>query len=90
MPNLPSIVIIPTTPQAPLSPVTPTIERSIWSDFLSLKISAHTQRVYAKAVADFFQRVYTEPASPATIAKFLTLPQSEAIFQVLNYRRLLI
>jgi integrase/recombinase XerC len=66
------------------------IERSIWSDFLSLKISAHTQRVYAKAVADFFQRVYTEPASPATIAKFLILPQSEAIFQVLNYRRLLI
>jgi integrase/recombinase XerC len=64
--------------------------RDIWSDFLSLKISANTQRAYAKAIADFYQRVYDEQVSPESIANFLTLPSSEALFQVLNYRRMLI
>jgi integrase/recombinase XerC len=65
-------------------------ERDIWSDFLSLKISANTQRAYAKAIADFYQRVYDEPVSARSIGLFLTLPPSEALFQVLNYRRMLI
>jgi integrase/recombinase XerC len=65
-------------------------QRDIWSDFLSLKISANTQRAYAKAIADFYHRVYDEAVSPESIANFLTLPSSEALFQVLNYRRMLI
>jgi integrase/recombinase XerC len=93
MPNLPSIVITPIA-IADLHPQ-PTSrslaqERDIWSDFLSLKISANTQRAYAKAIADFYQRVYNEAVSPESIARFLTLPPSEALFQVLNYRRMLI
>ncbi len=91
MPDLPPIVILPTTDRPlPTPSLTVAEERSIWSDFLTLKISANTQRAYVKAVGDFFERVYQQPASPHTIAKFLTLNQSEAIFQVLNYRRQLI
>jgi integrase/recombinase XerC len=90
MPDLPPIVIVSTNQPLPTPLLTPDEERSIWSDFLSLKISANTQRAYVKAVRDFFERVYQQPASPNTIAKFLTLTQSEAVFQVLNYRRQLI
>jgi integrase/recombinase XerC len=94
--NLPSIVITPVAPIATVDPRCQTTNRSlaqqrdIWSDFLSLKISANTQRAYAKAIADFYQRVYDEAVSPESIAKFLTLGSSEALFQVLNYRRMLI
>jgi integrase/recombinase XerC len=96
MPNLPSIVITPVAPIAIADPHCQINSRSlaqqrdIWSDFLSLKISANTQRAYAKAIADFYQRVYDEAVSPESIVKFLTLPSSEALFQVLNYRRMLI
>jgi hypothetical protein len=45
-----------------------------------------TQRTYTKAIADFYQRVYDEPVSARSIANFLTLPPSEALFQVLHYR----
>jgi integrase/recombinase XerC len=93
MPNLPSIVITPVEqtdiPERNLA-VTPTQSRDIWSDYLSLKISPNTQRAYAKAIADFYQRVYDGPVSARAIANFLTLPTSEALFQVLNYRRMLI
>jgi integrase/recombinase XerC len=102
MPNLPSIVITQVAPIA-VGEALPVANlhrltanralaqaRDIWSDFLSLKISANTQRAYAKAIADFYQRVYDEAVSPESIAKFLTLPSSEALFQVLNYRRMLI
>ncbi len=91
--NLPSIVITPVA-QTDISErnlnVTPTQSRDVWSDFLSLKISPNTQRAYAKAIADFYQRAYDEAVSPESIARFLTLPPSEALFQVLNYRRMLI
>jgi integrase/recombinase XerC len=96
MPNLPSIVITPVAPLAIADPNCKTTSRSlaqqrdIWSDFLSLKISANTQRAYAFAIADFYHRVYDEVVSPESIANFLTLPSSEALFQVLNYRRMLI
>jgi integrase/recombinase XerC len=96
MPNLPSIVTTAIAPIATADPHCQTTSRSlaqqrdIWSDFLSLKISAHTQRAYSKAIADFYQRVYDRPVSARSIAKFLTLGSSEALFQVLNYRRMLI
>jgi integrase/recombinase XerC len=96
MPNLPSIVITPVVSMAIADPHRQPAHRDlaqardIWVDFLSLKISANTQRAYAKAIADFYQRVYDEAVSPESIARFLTLPPSEALFQVLNYRRMLI
>jgi integrase/recombinase XerC len=96
MPSLPSIVITTIAPIATADPHCQTTSRSlaqqrdIWSDFLSLKISANTQRAYSKAIADFYQRVYNDAVSPESIAKFITLPPSEALFQVLNYRRMLI
>ena len=96
MPNLPLIIITPVAPIAIPDPHPQPAHRSlaqakdIWADFLSLKISANTQRAYAKAIADFYQRVYDEAVSPESIARFLTLPPSEALFQVLNYRRMLI
>ena len=96
MPNLPSIVITSVASIAIADPHRQTANhslaqaRDIWSDFLSLKISANTQRAYAKAIADFYQRVYDEVVSPESIAKFLTLSPSEALFQVLNYRRMLL
>ena len=39
---------------------------------------------------DFCGRVYDGPVSAEAISKFLKLLPSEALFQVLNYRRLLI
>jgi integrase/recombinase XerC len=96
MPNLPSIVITPVAPMAIADPhrqpahISLAQARDIWLDFLSLKISANTQRAYAKAISDFYRRVYDEAVSPESIAKFLILPSSEALFQVLNYRRMLI
>jgi integrase/recombinase XerC len=96
MRDLPSIVITPVVPIAPADTHYRTANRSlaqprdIWSDFLSLKISANTQRAYSKAIADFYRRVYDETVSAASIAKFLALPISEALFQVLNYRQMLI
>jgi integrase/recombinase XerC len=96
MPSLPSIVITTIAPIATADPDCQTTSRSlaqqrdIWSDFLSLKISANTQRAYSKAIADFYQRVYDDAVSPESIARFITLPPSEALFQVLNYRRMLI
>jgi integrase/recombinase XerC len=90
MPDLPPIIIVPTHPQLPTPSIALERERSIWADFLSLKISAHTQRAYAQGIADFCDRVYGEPPSPDSIARFLKLPQSEALFQVLDYRWMLI
>ena len=93
VPN-PSAILItpinPTTTQISSQPLTPIQTRDLWTEFLSLKISIHTQRVYAKAIADFYQRVYQTSVSAQEIAKFLTLPPSEALFQALNYRRMLI
>ena len=66
-----------------------TRSRDLWSEFLSLKISLNTQKSYAKSIADFYKRVYAEVVSPEAIDKFLTLPRSEALFQVLNYPRML-
>jgi integrase/recombinase XerC len=65
-------------------------ERSIWDDFLALQISPATQRTYARSISDFSQRVYSMPASAQSIAQFLQLPQSDALFTILDYRRQLI
>jgi hypothetical protein len=80
--NLPSVVITPVTPIVLADTHDQTANRSltqqrdIWSDFLSLNISANTQRAYSKAIADFYERIYNEPVSAGSIAKFLTLPSS--------------
>jgi integrase/recombinase XerC len=94
--DLPPIVIMPPASSAiaeldiESTSLDRTRSRDIWSEFLSLKISVNTQKAYAKAIADFYQRIYGELVSPDAIARFLTLPRSEALFQVLNYRKMLI
>jgi integrase/recombinase XerC len=67
------------------SPTTSTL-----TDFLRLKISANTRKNYSKAIADFCRRTYDREGSEWLMTQFLSLHQSEAVYQVLQYRQLLI
>jgi integrase/recombinase XerC len=60
------------------------------ADFLRLKISANTRRNYSKAIADFCHRNYDSEVSTDILTQFLSLHQPEAVYQVLQYRQLLI
>ena len=60
------------------------------ADFLRQKISANTQRNYSKAIADFCRRTYDREVSESLLSQFLSLHQPEAVYQVLQYRQLLI
>jgi integrase/recombinase XerC len=60
------------------------------ADFLHLKISINTRRNYSKAIADFCRRTYKCEVSADILTQFLCLHQSEAVYQVLQYRQLLI
>ena len=60
------------------------------ADFLRLKISANTRRNYRKAIADFCRRNYDSEVSNDLLTQFLSLHQPEAVYQVLQYRQLLI
>jgi integrase/recombinase XerC len=60
------------------------------ADFLHLKISINTRRNYSKAIADFCRRTYKCEASADILTQFFSLHQSEAVYQVLQYRQLLI
>jgi integrase/recombinase XerC len=60
------------------------------ADFLRLKISANTRRNYSKAIADFCRRNYDSEVSNDLLVQFLSLHQLEAVYQVLQYRQLLI
>ena len=60
------------------------------ADFLRLKISVNTKRNYSKAIADFCRRNYDSEVSTDLLTQFLTLHQPEAVYQVLQYRQLLI
>jgi integrase/recombinase XerC len=74
-------------------PNSPEIARSssdLLANFLRLKISANTRRNYSKAIADFCRRVYGSEVSEQLLSQFLSLPQPEAVYQVLHYRQLLI
>jgi integrase/recombinase XerC len=62
----------------------------ILADFLHLKISTNTRRNYSKAIHDFYRRIYNADISPTLLAQFLALHQPEAVYQVLQYRQLLI
>jgi integrase/recombinase XerC len=62
----------------------------IFADFLNSNISANTGQVYARAIADFFRRVYDSTVSTSLLIEFLSLPQAEAVYQVIRYRQLLI
>lgn len=76
-----------TNPPSPLSSVE---AQKLWSEFLQLRISPNTQHTYAKAIADFYQRIYSCPVSPQALGRFLALAQNEAVYQVFYYRSLLI
>jgi integrase/recombinase XerC len=76
-------------------PVTnsPEVTRSssdLLADFLRLKISTNTRRNYSKAIADFCRRTYDNKVSEQLLSQFLSLQQPEAVYQVLQYRQLLI
>ena len=74
-------------------PNSPEVTRSssdLLADFLRLKISANTRRNYSKAIADFCRRTYDLEVSEQFLTQFLSLQQSEAVYQVLQYRQLLI
>jgi integrase/recombinase XerC len=60
------------------------------ADFFRLKISANTRRNYSKAIADFCRRTYDREVSERLMTQFLSLQQPEAVYQVLQYRQLLI
>ncbi len=79
-------------PAAASSLVTTTLSspRDILVDFLRLKISANTKRNYGKAIVDFCRRSYNSEVSTEILTQFLSLPQPEAVYQVLQYRQLLI
>ncbi len=71
----------------------PEVTRScsdLLADFLRLKISANTRRNYGKAIADFCRRTYDLEVSERLLTQFLSLQQPEAVYQVLQYRQLLI
>jgi integrase/recombinase XerC len=71
----------------------PEVTRSasdLLADFLHLKISANTKRNYGKAIADFCRRNYDSEVSNDLLIQFLSLHQPEAVYQVLQYRQLLI
>ncbi len=84
--DLPTTNIFPTPP----SIVSSAEAQHLWSEFLQLKISANTQHTYAKAIADFYQRMYNCAVSPSALGRFLSLSQNEAVYQVVRYRALLI
>ena len=74
----------------PPSPLSSVEAQKLWLEFLQLKISPNTQHTYAKAIADFYQRIYNCTVSPQALGRFLALAQSEAVYQVFYYRSLLI
>jgi integrase/recombinase XerC len=74
-------------------PNSPEVTRSaseLLADFLRLKISANTRRNYSKAITDFCRRNYNSEVSTDLLTQFLSLHQPEAVYQVLQYRQLLI
>jgi integrase/recombinase XerC len=76
-------------PNSP-SPLSSVEAQKLWLEFLQLKISPNTQHTYAKAIADFYQRIYNCRVSPQALCRFLALAQNEAVYQVFYYRSLLI
>jgi integrase/recombinase XerC len=78
---------------APASPQVvhlPSSQTDFWDDFLKVGISSSTQIVYARAIADFCRRIYQCQVSTSILSQFLSLPQAEAVYQLLHYRQLLI
>lgn len=74
-------------------PNSPEVARSssdLLADFLRLKISVNTRRNYGKAIGDFCRRNYDSEMSTDLLTQFLSLHQPEAVYQVLQYRQLLI
>jgi integrase/recombinase XerC len=71
-------------------PVIPDSRVEIWDSFLSLQIKETTRRSYTKALADFCLKVYPDLSVSDALQSFLSLSQSDALHQVLTYRKILI
>ena len=74
----------------PKSPEVAHSSSDLLADFLRVRISANTRRNYGKAIADFCYRTYDSEVSERLLSQFLSLQQPEAVYQVLQYRQLLI
>ena len=81
---VPKIIPVPNSPEVTRS------SSDLLADFLRLKISANTRRNYGKAIADFCRRNYDSEISEQLLTQFFCLHQPEAVYQVLQYRQLLI
>jgi len=81
---------VPETIPVPKSPEVTRSSSDLLADFLRLKISANTKRNYSKAIVDFCRRTYKCEVSADILTQFLSLHQPEAVYQVLQYRQLLI
>jgi integrase/recombinase XerC len=79
--------LVPASPQVVHLPSSQT---DFWDDFLKVGISSSTQIVYSRAIADFCRRIYQCQVSTPILSQFLSLPQAEAVYQLLHYRQLLI
>jgi integrase/recombinase XerC len=78
------------TQESSLVSTTSSPPADLLADFLRLKISANTKRNYGKAIVDFCRRNYDSEVSTDLLTQFLSLHQPEAVYQVLQYRQLLI
>jgi integrase/recombinase XerC len=74
-----------------ITPVTSDDARvEIWDSFLSLQIKPTTERAYGKSLADFCLKIYSAFSISDALQRFLLLSQSDALHQVLTYRKILI
>ncbi len=65
-------------------------ENSLWNELSKLDIADSTRDKYIKAIDYFCQFAYSTPATPETIATFLSLDRYAALDLVFSYRRHLI
>jgi integrase/recombinase XerC len=85
---IPQLVRLDRPETSPIIPNSHDVE--IWQDFLSLQIKSTTQRAYGKSLADFCLKVYPAFSIADALQNFLLLSQSDALHQVLTYRKILI
>jgi integrase/recombinase XerC len=71
-------------------PVISDLRVEIWDSFLALQIKETTRKSYTKALADFCLKVYPDLSIADALQSFLSLSQSDALHQVLTYRKILI
>ena len=88
--QLPIPQLVRVSSRVEVVPVIPDSMVEIWDTFLDLQIKETTRRSYTKALADFCLKVYPDFSISDALQSFLSLSQSDALYQVLTYRKILI